>query len=116
MTARITIDPNVRVSGNRTYAGLEDVDGGPVKPGDRVRVWEPESDVSGSATVERVDAERGLVYLDVNWSALRAPATMPPPFTSSAGGRGIVHTTWVYSGSASGAPSLTATAGRLTIS
>jgi len=70
MMTRIAIDPNVRVKGNRTYAGLEDVDGGPVAVGDRVRVWEPEGDISGFATVVDLDQDRNLVYLEVNWWTL----------------------------------------------
>ncbi len=74
MTARITIDPNVRVNGNRTYAGYEDISGGTVNVGDRVRVWEPESGVAGFGTVVECDDERQLIYLDVNWSALHVPS------------------------------------------
>ncbi len=76
MTTRIAIDPNVRVTGNWTYAGFEDIEGGPVAPGDRVRVWEPESQLSGFATIVEVDCDRDLVYIEVNWSALRTPTAI----------------------------------------
>ncbi len=70
MRTRITIDPNIRVRGNGTFAGFEDVQGVPVVGGE-VEVWEPESRVVGSGRVTAIDHDRGLVYLAVEWSSLR---------------------------------------------
>lgn len=74
MSTEIVIDPNVRVEGNRTYAGFEDVVGGFVsdlRPGDHVTVVEEETDVVGDATVYNVDVGRQLIYLSVEWKSLR---------------------------------------------
>lgn len=68
---RIAIDPNVRVHGNQTYAGFEDIDGPVPRVGEPVTVHEPESSLSGTAHVARVDEKTLLVYLEVDWSALR---------------------------------------------
>ncbi|HUC21313.1 MAG TPA: hypothetical protein VMA73_01270 [Streptosporangiaceae bacterium] len=77
MVARIAIDPNVRVRGNQTFAGLEDVQGGDVVAGGRVEVYEPESGLTGPGEVIEVDRERGLVYLEVDWGALHEAASAP---------------------------------------
>lgn len=75
MTPRITIDPNVRVDHNRTYAGFEDVEGGEtVNLGMTVEVVEPEANLVGRATVTDVDAERELIYLEVDWPSLKVPS------------------------------------------
>ena len=66
---RITIDPNVRVRGNDTYAGFEDVDG-PIAVGEAVEVHENESGLTGQGKVTEIDADRQLVYLSVDWSSL----------------------------------------------
>jgi hypothetical protein len=74
MSIEIVIDPNVRVEGNRTYAGFEDVLGGFVSdlhPGDHVTVVEEESDVVGDATIYSVDIGTQLIYLTVEWKTLR---------------------------------------------
>jgi len=73
MTARIAIDLNVRVRGNQTYAGLEDVQGD-IAAGSTVEVYEPESGLAGPAEVVEVDLEKQLVYLAVDWHALRQPS------------------------------------------
>jgi len=73
MTVEIVIDPNVRVAGNRTYAGFEDVTGAfvdDINVGDPVTVVEEESDVVGTATVYEIDAPRQLIYLTVDWPSL----------------------------------------------
>lgn len=70
MAARIAIDPNIRVRGNQTYAGLEDVEG-PIVVGGRVEVYERESGLTGPGEVVEVDRERRLVYLTVEWAKLR---------------------------------------------
>lgn len=75
MTTRVAIDLNVRVRGNQTYAGFEDVTG-VVTPGGYVEVYEPETGVTGPAEVVEVDHEHQLVYLAVDWGKLRK---RPPP-------------------------------------
>jgi len=73
---QVEIDPNVRVGGNGTCAGFEDVHGGDpatMKRWDRVRVFEPESGLEGPGRVERVDHARKLVFLQVDWLLLRLP-------------------------------------------
>lgn len=71
----IMIDPNVRVAGGLTFSGFEDVIGELPDPGDRVIVREPESGITGSGTVARVDFADRLIYLDVEWAGLTAPST-----------------------------------------
>lgn len=79
MTVRIVIDPNVRVRGNKTYAGFEDVltrtrmttADRPVQPGDKVLAVEPESSIVTDATVVDVDYERKIIYLAVDWQGWR---------------------------------------------
>jgi hypothetical protein len=66
---RVAIDPNVRVRGNGTYAGFEDVTG-PIEVNEQVEVYEPESGLTGDGQVTEIDAERRLVYLSVNWASL----------------------------------------------
>lgn len=68
----VEIDLNVRVRGNWTFTGLEDADG-PIYPGQRVRVFEPESGLQGPGRVEEIDSERRLLFLSVDWSLLREP-------------------------------------------
>ncbi len=70
---RIAIDPNVRVRGNGTYAGFEDVDG-PLALHLPVQVHEPESGLVGTGVITEIDPARELVYLSVDWSSLRAEA------------------------------------------
>jgi hypothetical protein len=83
-TVRVEIDPNVRVRGNKTYAGFEDVQQAgqltvtrlshpvsPVSVGDKVLAWESEDDIVTDAEVVDVDQERQLVYLAVDWSGWR---------------------------------------------
>ena len=83
MTVEIIIDPNVRTTGNRTYAGFEDVRGGFVddlSPGDAVTVVEEESDVVGEAIIDQVNHHNHLIYLQVEWSSLR-PRPQVRPFS-----------------------------------
>jgi hypothetical protein len=88
MSVEIVIDLNVRVEGDRTFAGFEDVLGGFVDdllPGVPVMVVEEESDLVGIATVERVDVVRQLIYLNVDWSSLvPRPAASADPAAHSA--------------------------------
>ena len=76
MTARVAIDLNVRVRGNQTYAGFEDVDGS-LAPGDDVEVYEPETGLVGHGRVTDVDDTRQLVYLIVDWAGLRERELAP---------------------------------------
>ena len=73
MRPMVEIDPNVRVRGNATYAGLEDVTGR-IEVGQEVTVRESEAGVLGTGRVTQIDAERQLVYLSVDWSLLHLAA------------------------------------------
>jgi hypothetical protein len=72
---RVAIDLNIRIRGNGTYTGLEDVDGLAVA-GEPVEVYEPESGVSGIGCITEVDAVKRIVFLQVNWASLKAPSQM----------------------------------------
>jgi hypothetical protein len=48
----------------------------PVRPGSLVRIVEPVDEIEGFATVARVNAQTGLVYLDVAWDSLRDSAPL----------------------------------------
>ena len=74
----ILIDPNVRVAGNETFSGFEDVIGELPTVGTRVQVREPESNIVGDGVVTRVDDGDRLIYLAVEWSSLR-PERLPTP-------------------------------------
>ncbi len=76
---RIAIDPNVRVRGNGTYAGFEDVQGAltGLQVGDAVEVFERESDLTGEGRVTEIDLARRLVYVSVEWSTLRPRVEQP---------------------------------------
>lgn len=67
---RVEIDLNVRVRGNDTFVGFEDVYG-PLAVGEAVEVFESESGVSGDGRVTQIDGERELVYLSVDWASIR---------------------------------------------
>lgn len=71
---RVEIDLNVRVRGNDTFVGFEDVHG-PITVGEAVEVYESESGVSGEGKVTEIDGERELVYLSVDWSSLSEGGT-----------------------------------------
>jgi len=71
---RVEIDLNVRVRGNWTFSGLEDTSG-PVEAGQVVEVFEAESGLSGPGIVEEIDEDRRLIYLSVDWAALRDSKT-----------------------------------------
>lgn len=68
--SRVEIDPNVRVRGNQTFSGLENVYG-PIAVGQAVQVFESEADIVGDAWVTDIDNKKKLVYLRVLWSSLR---------------------------------------------
>ena len=80
---RIEIDPNVRVRGNQTYSGYEDVTGDLVLH-DMVEVYESEAGIVGTAEVTEIDAERKLVYLAVDWSSIHAGEETEPALSSDA--------------------------------
>ncbi|MFE9685795.1 hypothetical protein [Streptomyces sp. NPDC006285] len=69
MITRIEIDPNVRVRGNGTRAGFEDVSG-PLAVNMDVEVYEPESELVGPARVTEIDTGKQLVFLSVDWANL----------------------------------------------
>lgn len=71
-TPTVEIDLNVRTRSG-TFAGLEDVRGGPIEVGQVVHVIEPETGVFGGALVTSIDEERRLVYLSLAWNTLTAP-------------------------------------------
>jgi hypothetical protein len=74
---RIEIDPNVRVRGQLTFAGFEDVRG-PLRLGQTVVVFEPESDLVGEGRVVEIDVARELVILGVDWASLQPRAGETP--------------------------------------
>ncbi len=67
--ATVDIDLNVRVRGNQTVSGFEDVSG-LLAVGDVVEVREPESGLHGRARVTDIDVAKRLVYLAVDWPEL----------------------------------------------
>lgn len=81
MNTRVEIDPNVRVRGQLTYAGLEDVRG-PLAVGQTVEVYESESDLVGEGRVVEIDLATRLVYLGVDWGALRVRGGEEPQHRS----------------------------------
>jgi hypothetical protein len=68
---RVAIDPNIRVRGNATYVGFEDVSG-PIAVDEVVDVYEPESGVSGEGRITEINSDKELVYLSVDWASLSA--------------------------------------------
>lgn len=66
---RVEIDLNVRVRGNDTFVGFDDVSG-PIAVGESVEVYESESGVSGDGRITEIDSDRQLVYLSVDWASL----------------------------------------------
>jgi len=67
---RVEIDLNVRVRGNDTFVGFEDLSG-PVAVGEVVEVYESESGVAGEGRFTEIDGDRELVYLSVDWPSLK---------------------------------------------
>lgn len=70
---RIEIDLNCRTEENYTYSGFEDIDHEPtaIQGHEPVIVCEPETGVEGFGRVARMDWDKGLVYIRVDWSSLR---------------------------------------------
>jgi hypothetical protein len=85
---RVAIDPNVRVRGNGTYVGFEDVSG-PLVVGDQVEVYEVETSLTGLGRVTEIDSEKELVYLSVDWSSLSDEAESQIPHTESMSKRAL---------------------------
>lgn len=80
---RVIIDLNVRLSfgdkNDATYCGYEDVIGEVLPmPGERVTVIEIESGIYGRGRVLGSDAEKRLLFLDVDWKGLAAPEAPKP--------------------------------------
>src|SRR5674476_562173 len=96
MTTEIRIDPNVRVEGNMTYAGYEDLLNvtEPPKVGEVVLVRETESDIVGWATVARVDPLTKLIYLSLDWAALRLETLSPLVLTENFDNAAQYFATW----------------------
>lgn len=69
----ITIDPNVRLADNQTFARLDGIHG-PLAIGADVYVAEPEGGLVGVAQVARIDVSKGFVFLAVDWSSLHEGA------------------------------------------
>jgi hypothetical protein len=67
---RVEIDLNVRVRGNDTFVGFEDLSG-PVAVGEIVEVYESESGVAGEGRVTEIDGDAELVYLSVDWPSIK---------------------------------------------
>lgn len=63
------IDLNVRVRGNQTFTGFEDI-AGPVAMFLPVEVIEPESGLRGVGIISDIDQVRRLVYISVDWRTL----------------------------------------------
>lgn len=70
------IDPNVRVSGNLTYVGFEDLQNQDLSitslsPGVIVKVIELETRFGGIGEVVRIDYNTKLIHLNVRWQDLK---------------------------------------------
>lgn len=83
MKAKVRIDLNVRVRGNGTFAGFEDLLEGSLGVGEEVIVVEDESGVSGPARVSEIDLNSQLIYLDVEWAELKRPSPSAPSQSTS---------------------------------
>jgi hypothetical protein len=70
----IQIDLNVRVNGNQTYAGFENIIQGslpsPYLGYQFVTVTEIESGLTGPGIVTEMDYDKKIIYLDVDWKQL----------------------------------------------
>ena len=83
METEIMIDPNVRVAGNETFSGFEDVRGPMPAVGQNVVVREPEGDLIGAGVVTRLDEAARLIYIAVDWPSLVPDVAPPPPPTGA---------------------------------
>lgn len=75
---QILIDPNVRVEGNETFAGFEDVRGSLPSEGEQIIAIVEDTDVVGLAHVTRVSPEDRLIYLAVEWDRLAPIESITP--------------------------------------
>lgn len=66
---RVQVDLNSRSRDGFVVARLSRSTG-PVALGSVVSAFEPDDEVAAPARVARIDRERGLIYLDVDWDAL----------------------------------------------
>lgn len=76
MSIAIAIDPNLRIDGNATLAGFEDVMSGSVSElgdGMPVEVREPESGVVGDGQIIHIDQAKRLIQVAVDWKSLHLP-------------------------------------------
>jgi hypothetical protein len=73
LPARVEIDLNVRLGPTRTFSGFRHCDRIP-QVGEPVTVYESESGIEGPAVCTGIDETKQLVYLDVDWTALREVA------------------------------------------
>ncbi|MGL5857394.1 MAG: hypothetical protein ACRC35_03125 [Angustibacter sp.] len=74
-TARVQINPNLRVDRECTIADLDEDVTGTVQVADEVDVYEPVSGLAGHGRVEQIDVQEREVKLWVAWSTLRVSAT-----------------------------------------
>lgn len=74
---RVRIDLNVRTHGNQTFTRIKNADG-PLVVGQAVEVFEEESGVYRPGAVTKIDREKGLVYMTVEWAKLREPESPVP--------------------------------------
>ena len=80
----IRVDFNVRARGGRVRTSLEKA--GIVSVGDHVLAVDPDEHLAADAVVADVDATRGLVFLDVDWTSFTdSPPTPAPPISITAG-------------------------------
>jgi hypothetical protein len=70
---RVTIDLNVRLAHNLTFAGYEDIHGAVPEVGECVWAWEEESNLYARAIVVEIKPEIGLIYLAVAWGEFHQP-------------------------------------------
>jgi hypothetical protein len=74
----IMIDPNVRVAGDLTFSGFEDVLGPMPTEGKTVLVREPEANLVAAGVVKRVDNADSLIYIAVEWDKLAPDVLLTP--------------------------------------
>jgi len=67
---RVEFDPNVRIHGNGTYVGFEDVRG-VVQLGDDVLLYEPEEGIEVHGRVTMIDPSKEIIYFSVDWQSAR---------------------------------------------
>jgi hypothetical protein len=91
MTARVEINPNLRLDGDLTMVDLnEDVEGD-LNGGllELVQVYERESGLTGRGWVSRVDRQDGTLTVIVDWAGLSIPDESATVSGSVVHGRGV---------------------------